>query len=121
VIPPRIEVHAGLVSELSRGHGRVVRLPPVPWDLHREAVVILDANDQPRAYLNRCKHLPIPLALGGGSFFDSTRRYLMCATHGALYETTSGFCISGPCRGQVLTPIELRVDADGSMALLLEG
>lgn len=90
------------------------------WDLHREAIVILDDQDRPRAYLNRCMHLPIPLDGGARQFFDSTRRYLICATHGALYEPKSGYCISGPCRGKTLVPIELRLDPDGSIALLLE-
>ncbi len=119
VKPKAIEVSAGLASELSRSAARVVRLPPLPWDLHREAIVVLDDSDRPRAYLNRCKHLPVPLDGASREFFDATRRYLICGTHGALYEKATGFCVSGPCRGKVLTAIDVRVDADGAVALLL--
>ena len=37
------------------------------------------------AYLNRCAHVPIELDWLPGRFFDDSRRYLICATHGALY------------------------------------
>jgi nitrite reductase/ring-hydroxylating ferredoxin subunit len=32
-------------------------------------------------------------------FFDATGQWLMCATHGAVYEPQSGACKGGPCRG----------------------
>jgi nitrite reductase/ring-hydroxylating ferredoxin subunit len=112
-------VRAGVLSELTRNVARVVPLPPVPWDLHREAIVILDERDRPRAYLNRCKHLPVPLDGASREFFDSTHRYLICGTHGALYERSTGFCVAGPCRGKALTAIDLRVEDDGSLALVL--
>jgi nitrite reductase/ring-hydroxylating ferredoxin subunit len=119
-VPPlTIRVGAGMLGDLSRDPARVIPLPPLPWDLHREAIVTRDEQDRPRAYLNRCKHLPVPLDGGTRDFFDSTRRYLICGTHGALYERATGFCVSGPCRGKVLTPIDLSIDPDGAIWLLL--
>ncbi len=114
----RLEVRAGPVSALDGTRARVVPLPALPWDLHREAILVLDESGRPRAYLNRCKHLPVPLDGGTREFFDSTGRYLLCGTHGALYERGSGFCVSGPCRGKVLTAIELRVEG-GEVVLSL--
>jgi nitrite reductase/ring-hydroxylating ferredoxin subunit len=55
-----------------------------------------------RAYLNRCAHVPVELDWQPGKFFDDTGLYLICATHGAMYEADSGACIAGPCRGQAL-------------------
>lgn len=114
----RLELRIGPSSSLEVDCALVVKLPPLPWDMHREAVVVLDDERRPRAYLNRCKHLPIPLDGGTRDFFDSTRRYLFCGTHGALYERATGYCIEGPCRGKVLTAIELRIDA-GELVLVL--
>src|SRR6478736_2078477 len=57
------------------------------------------------AYLNRCAHVPIELDWSEGEFFESGKRYLMCATHGAIYVPESGQCAGGPCRGGRLHPI----------------
>jgi nitrite reductase/ring-hydroxylating ferredoxin subunit len=32
-------------------------------------------------------------------FFDMTGQWLICATHGALYQPDTGACRGGPCRG----------------------
>ena len=62
------------------------------------------------AYLNRCSHVPTELDWTPGEFFESGGRYLVCATHGALYSPESGRCVSGRCQGkglQVLKVVEL--------------
>lgn len=51
------------------------------------------------AYLNRCAHVPMELDWTPGDFFDVSGLYLMCATHGAVYEPESGRCAGGPCKG----------------------
>ena len=51
------------------------------------------------AYLNRCAHVAMELDWLPGAFFDAEARYLMCSTHGALYEPDSGRCAGGPCAG----------------------
>jgi nitrite reductase/ring-hydroxylating ferredoxin subunit len=56
-------------------------------------------------YLNRCAHVPMELDWAEGEFFDTTGLYLMCATHGAVYEPESGRCAGGPCRGGRLQQI----------------
>jgi nitrite reductase/ring-hydroxylating ferredoxin subunit len=57
------------------------------------------------AFLNRCAHKLVELDWQEGEFFDAERRYLVCATHGALYDPASGVCVGGPCRGAVLTAV----------------
>lgn len=51
-------------------------------------------------YLNRCAHQQVELDWCQGDFFDAERRFLVCATHGALYEPDSGVCAGGRCRGE---------------------
>ncbi len=50
-------------------------------------------------YLNRCAHVPIELDWAEGEFFESSGLYLMCSTHGAIYQPESGYCAGGPCKG----------------------
>lgn len=57
------------------------------------------------AYLNRCAHVPIELDWNEGELFDSSGLYLMCSTHGAVYDPETGRCAGGPCRGGSLRPI----------------
>ncbi|HEY8609369.1 MAG TPA: Rieske 2Fe-2S domain-containing protein [Noviherbaspirillum sp.] len=66
------------------------------------------------AYLNRCAHVPIELDWNEGEFFESSGLYLMCSTHGALYEPDSGRCAGGPCRNGRLRPISV-LEVDGQI------
>lgn len=51
-------------------------------------------------YLNRCSHVAMELDWLEGVFFDDQAEYLMCATHGALYDAATGGCVGGPCLGR---------------------
>lgn len=57
------------------------------------------------AYLNRCAHKLVELDWQEGKFFDAERNYLVCSSHGALYDPSSGHCVSGPCRGATLKAV----------------
>ncbi len=54
---------------------------------------------RPHAYLNRCRHVAMELDFQPDRFFDDSGQWLVCATHGAVYEPASGECSAGPCRG----------------------
>ncbi len=51
------------------------------------------------AYLNRCAHVAMEMDWQPNRFFDDTGRWLLCSTHGAVYEPDTGACAGGPCRG----------------------
>ncbi|MDR2212783.1 MAG: Rieske 2Fe-2S domain-containing protein [Pseudomonadales bacterium] len=51
------------------------------------------------AYLNRCTHIAMEMDYRPNHFFDDTGRWLLCATHGAVYAPDTGQGIGGPCRG----------------------
>jgi nitrite reductase/ring-hydroxylating ferredoxin subunit len=51
------------------------------------------------AYLNRCAHVPMEMDFVPNRFFDASGQYLICATHGAMYQPQTGACRGGPCRG----------------------
>lgn len=51
------------------------------------------------AYLNRCSHVPMEMDYQPGRFFDDTGHWLLCATHGAAYQPSTGRCAGGSCRG----------------------
>ena len=73
-----------------------------------EAVVFFVRYDgRAYGYLNRCAHVPMELDWVEGQFFESSGLYLMCATHGAIYQPDTGKCVGGPCRGGRLRPVQV--------------
>lgn len=68
------------------------------------------------AYVNRCAHVPVELDWQPGRFFDDSGLYLICATHGALYNPDDGYCVAGPCRGGRLAPLPV-VERDDAVYL----
>jgi len=67
-----------------------------------------------RGYLNRCAHVGIELDWQHGEFFEREGRYLMCATHGAIYAPDTGRCAGGPCRGGALRVLQVE-ERDGGV------
>jgi nitrite reductase/ring-hydroxylating ferredoxin subunit len=60
------------------------------------------------AYVNRCPHQGTELDWLPGEVFDGDGLYLICATHGAVFEPNSGVCVGGPCKGMSLQQIQIR-------------
>jgi nitrite reductase/ring-hydroxylating ferredoxin subunit len=61
------------------------------------------------AYVNKCCHIPMTMDWVENQFLTEDRRYIQCATHGALYEPDSGECVAGPPIGQCLTAVPIVV------------
>lgn len=70
-----------------------------------------------RGYVNTCPHVGTELDWNPGEFFDEARLYLICSTHGAIFEPHTGRCVAGPCRGASLRKLEI-VERDGQVYLL---
>lgn len=68
------------------------------------------------AYVNECQHIHVPLDIVENSFFTRNKEYLMCQTHGATYDPETGECVGGPCVGQYLSSVPIRVK-DGKIYL----
>jgi nitrite reductase/ring-hydroxylating ferredoxin subunit len=77
----------------------------------REAIVLRDRDGVPRAYLNLCRHLPIPLDGFSRQVLAPDGVHLRCGTHGALYRPEDGACVEGPCTGKSLEALPLEEEA----------
>jgi nitrite reductase/ring-hydroxylating ferredoxin subunit len=107
----------------SRSGGRVVaRVPEMApgsvkkfWLIcqkYRIDAFLINYHGSFHAYVNRCRHMTTPLDFVRYQFFTEDGRHLICLTHGALYDPESGLCVDGPCKGQSLYPLPVRVDGD---------
>ena len=88
------------------------------------------------AFVNRCPHAGTELDWQPGEFFggfpftetesrglpptgtesESSGLYLVCSTHGAIFEPDTGKCVAGPCRGASLEPLQVR-EREGQLFL----
>ena len=69
-----------------------------------------------RGYRDRCPHTGVPLAWSLDLYLDCDGEFIQCALHGALFLIDSGECVYGPCVGQALEPLPIRVE-DGVVLL----
>ncbi len=78
----------------------------VPFDLMHAGqtcrAFAIRYRGQAHAYLNRCAHVAMEMDWQPNQFFDDSGQWLLCATHGAVYEPDTGLCKGGPCRGGLI-------------------
>lgn len=103
------------VGELAPGKSKKFTLRRGRRDLE---ALLVNYDGSHFAYMNRCPHTGITLDWVNNQFFSSDGRYLMCATHGAVFEPPSGECIWGPCFGLSLQSVPLEIDDDTIYARL---
>lgn len=82
-------------------------------------ILIVQKEGEVHGYLNHCPHLGTPLDWIPGEVLDRDGTYITCATHGALFLIDSGYCVSGPCAGESLRNLPLKV-RDGQAFLNLD-
>lgn len=79
-----------------------------------EECFVVNHGGQLYAYVNRCCHVPMTMDWIDNRFFDESKQFILCATHGACYEPDTGECVSGPPLGKVLTRVPVEV-VDGEI------
>ena len=79
-------------------------------------IFVVRRGDTVVGYHNECPHVTSPLNWADGSFMTLDRKYILCDTHGAEFRFEDGYCISGPCMGDRLTPLKLAL-VDGDVVL----
>ncbi len=98
-------------AELLEEGGKALRFDVERDGQHLPAFVVR-WRGQVLAYRNFCPHRGTELDWQPGEVFEESRLYLMCATHGALFEPDSGLCVGGPCHGASLSSIPVTVEGD---------
>ena len=74
-------------------------------DQRKRSGFVVKKDQKYFVYLNECQHLDVELDWQENDFFEEEKKYIVCATHGAIYEPDSGLCIAGPCKGAYLKKI----------------
>ena len=62
--------------------------------------------------MNRCPHAGHPLNWRPDEFLTPDRSLIICRSHGALFQIRDGRCVAGPCAGQSLRELPVRIEND---------
>lgn len=101
------------IDELPDPGSRAFAVGEGDWPMR--GFLVRRGNDV-HAYVNRCPHAGHPLNLRPDEFLTDDRGHIVCDSHGAMFDPESGMCVAGPCPGQALTKLPVRVE-DGVVVL----
>jgi nitrite reductase/ring-hydroxylating ferredoxin subunit len=96
------------VEDLETQGARAFTIGGGRWPLRG---LVVRSGSGVHGYLNTCPHAGHPLDLIPGRFLTADGSLLLCASHGALFEKSTGLCVAGPCAGRALTPLALELRA----------
>ncbi len=83
----------------------------VQWGESRLEMFVVRRGDEVFGYRNHCPHTGAPLDWAPDDFLDADGKFIQCAMHGALFNVDNGYCVLGPCAGQSLSRVPLRLRA----------
>jgi len=72
-------------------------------------VFVINKQGEYFGYINSCPHTGAPLEWMPHQFLSLDADNIQCSLHGARFTIDQGLCIQGPCLGQGLTPIKLKI------------
>ena len=90
-----------------------------PLQQGQDSVLLVRRGALVHAWRDACPHLGTPMAWRRHAYLNAARDRIVCAAHGALFEIDTGVCTQGPCLGEHLTALPVRVGADGAVAVRL--
>jgi nitrite reductase/ring-hydroxylating ferredoxin subunit len=92
------------VAELPDPGGKGFTLP------HGMRIFVVRRAGAVHGYANSCPHQGTTLDWNPDVFLTVDKSLIQCSTHGARFEIDTGFCVAGPCAGQRLYPVPVRIE-----------
>jgi nitrite reductase/ring-hydroxylating ferredoxin subunit len=96
------------LDDIEREGARGFAIGSGDWPLRG---LVVRTNNEVCGYVNRCPHAGHPLNLRPHRFLTADATLILCSSHGALFEKATGLCIAGPCAGQHLQSVPLKVES----------
>ncbi|OSQ43937.1 Rieske (2Fe-2S) protein [Thalassospira sp. MCCC 1A01428] len=75
----------------------------------RQNIFVVREEDAVFGYVNSCPHIGVPLEFEPDEFISEFGGEILCSTHGARFRIEDGYCVSGPCSGDALEPVAVKV------------
>jgi len=102
------------LRDIEDGQGKGFALGDSPARLE---IFVLRAGERVYGYHNACPHQGTPLDWVQDRFVSAETGLILCATHGAMFRVSDGYCVAGPCAGRALRSVPVSVDAAGRVVL----
>lgn len=83
----------------------------------RHDIVLIKLNEEIKAYENNCPHQNVPLNEAYKIDVNPFENTMKCSVHDAFFNIEDGICVDGPCWGESLTPVSIRIDDKGDIYL----
>lgn len=74
------------------------------------SLLLVRVDNEVYGYVNRCPHTGVELNWMPDQFLDLDRSFIQCATHDARFKIEDGECVFGPCVGDSLQALPLRLE-----------
>lgn len=78
-------------------------------------IIVVATPEGPRAYVNLCPHLDMPLDFRSSDIISADGTMLLCSNHQAGFRLTDGLGVKDLGLDCALEAIPLTVDADGAI------
>jgi nitrite reductase/ring-hydroxylating ferredoxin subunit len=101
------------ISELPEGKARGFD----PQHTGQDTVLIVRQGERLFAWADRCPHHGTPMAWRKDAYLNAAGDRIVCGAHGAQFAIDTGLCTLGPCLGDALTPVPLRIHNNGGVHL----
>jgi len=85
-----------------------------------EDIFLVRKHGRVSAYRNSCPHTGGPLDWVPDRFLNLDGDLIQCATHDALFRIEDGVCVTGPCVGSRLTPLQVEISNE-DVCVLTDG
>lgn len=79
-------------------------------DGEEEEIFIIRDGDEAFGYVNVCPHRFLPLNWKPDVFLNFQKTRILCVVHAATFDMRDGSCLGGPCPGQGLETVSLRIE-----------
>lgn len=87
-----------------------------PYGEGHNTLFVIRQGENVYAYWDLCPHYgDTALPWRKDEYLDKAGQAIVCAAHGARFDIQTGQCTQGPCLGDYLTAVPLRVDDDGQV------
>jgi nitrite reductase/ring-hydroxylating ferredoxin subunit len=99
-------------AEIGEGAARGFPAPPGRFT----GLFAVRKGGEIRVYVNSCPHIGLPLEPLPDRFLDTRKQVIICSAHGARFRIEDGVCVTGPCIGEALEAVPVRV-VDGQVVV----